>query len=493
MLKPNYLMRGAHIVKTTALDGLIRAFENRKNVEAPRFKKIKIGQLPGFRDFEISPNSDFVAICGGTGTGKTALLELLYAGLGYEHLLPEREQNRLGEAKLELELQCGAVLHKRSFDTASPNADLETPIIISLLDLGRRTVSPLLYFKQKGSESVREGSDRTVINERYVDLCSYICRKDYKEISFIEVDDEDQRYPYFFFKTSKTEYDSFSASTGELSVIYMVWALTNAEPNSIFLIEEPEAYLPPVGQAAVVFALYKAIVEFGHSILLTTHSAEIVSKIPGGEIISLRSHQGLSEIPAGKTSKARVLVKLGLGPARTSILFVEDEASKDVTEEILASSSLADLVSFEVVKAGNGDGAVKKATEAIPSTLKSVHAVGVLDGDMREKSKKWKTIERFCFTPFETGIEAEMLDVISEDPASFAERVGRNPDKCIDALESIQGVEVHQRFAELAKSLGMSSKSLRGHAYPLWLASGENEKKVSAFLNELSSKLGIPI
>lgn len=52
---------------------------------------VEIRDLPGFVDAALQPDTGFLVICGGTGVGKTALLDLLYCGLRSEDNPAPRE------------------------------------------------------------------------------------------------------------------------------------------------------------------------------------------------------------------------------------------------------------------------------------------------------------------------------------------------------------------------------------------------------------------
>src|SRR5687768_8799100 len=92
-------MLGRCIVKLAKLNDLRRALEQRNPNAVPCIRSLAFSQLPGFADASIEPNASFLAICGGTGVGKTALLELIYTALApIPETDPTRPAARLGSA-----------------------------------------------------------------------------------------------------------------------------------------------------------------------------------------------------------------------------------------------------------------------------------------------------------------------------------------------------------------------------------------------------------
>jgi len=480
-------------VKLAKIADYRRALDNRKRNSVPCLTAFEFSNLPGFADSKITANATFAAICGGTGVGKTTLLELMYSALTGQTVEKDHSA-RLGLSKAQIKF-------------GHPNGDLDHSIDVSTLNhehvmepenavfigLPERTAYIQRAFADTEVEILKEGVASYPLDDKLLALAALICRKEYKSILVYETEvAQDKVVPFFVVEVGTTCYDSRSMATGELSVLYLAWALHYSSPLSILFIEEPEAYLPPLSHG-FVFALLSYMAVTRHlSFFFTTHSTEIASSLPAGNLICIRTEGGLSVASSSSDAKMRVLSRLGLAPQRLAVLFVEDDLAIYVLKEILAIYEFNVAASVEVVQT-EGAGSTKKALEAIPAQIASVLFLAALDGDIAEEAEAWDCKDSLTFLPFKLAMERESLAAIEAKPKVFCSMTGRSMDSIQDTLAASAGAEYHDRFTSMANDLSMQRGEVALHAFGLWLTLRGNRAATSAFVNDLASKLGIAL
>lgn len=479
-------------MKLAKLNDLRRALEARTKSDAPSVDLVSFKDLPGFENAAVPLDATFFAICGGTGVGKSALLELLFQLLAWED---SRDPSmRLGscEARVNVTLRDQSYTSSLAVGTLTLTSTGPTPNC-SFIGLADRTSTAQDFFRSSDIETLKEGVAGRAMPDKLKDTIGYICRNSYNVITFYEVEFQPDRIlPFFEVERDGVHYDSRTMATGELSVFYLAWALAFSEPWSIILIEEPEAFLPPLSHQAVFGLICQSSVENHHAFVISTHSAEIASQFSEPNLISVRVQGGKSLVPTTRESKLRVLSRLGLLPAKTGVLFVEDRLAQIILAELLHHYEFAISANLEIAER-DGDGGVHAALKGLPSDLSSLTFLGVLDGDVRTKAEKWKVAESLVFLPFASAMEREFFAVLLARTSAFAKEIGRNQETVEDVLAAHNGADFHDRFNFLAEDLGVSYDTLARTCFRLWLKTPGKKAAARKFANELSKKLGVTL
>lgn len=476
---------------------LRRALDKRRPDQAASIREIKFKDLPGFADATLRPEAGFLSICGGTGLGKTALLELFRLSLEPRiagQTGPVRK--RLHNATVEIEVRHpdGSYARTSIAGLPAPADDEGYPKGVQFVGLAQRTSDLQMYFDDADIDVLKEGIDPINLADAELASISAVCRKSYGAAKIYEIDYEgDLVIPYVEVQEGGDTYDTRSMATGELSAFYLAWALRRGDPYSIILIEEPEAYLPPLSHAAVFAMICEHTLSRRLCAVITTHSAFIASEIPDRYLMPVRRQSGKSVLPVSAESKARVLSRLGLGPQRSAILFVEDELAASILRELMALSELELVSNLEVVVPGGGFGGVKRALEGLPSDLAGVRFVGVLDGDMKGQVDDWPSLGSVCFLPFARSMEVELLEAIARTPMKFASRVNRPAARIDDVLEGTKGQDHHDRWVSVAAGLALSPDVLVPNALERWMKSPGKKTLAQAFMRDLASKLRVSL
>jgi hypothetical protein len=482
-------------VKLARVEDFARALEKRAKASSPILSSLAIRNVPGFADTTITPSIGFLAICGGTGVGKTALLDLLYYALCPHPDASGKGSMRLTGAEVEVAFDFPGSNYIRALKIVDGlDESPGYPQGVTLLDLAKRATDAQSVFVNSNISVLVDGLSSYDLGESTTSLISHVCRKAYDKITVFETEGMgDEIIPFFKVISGTLCYDSRSMATGELSAIYLAWALHHVPVNSVVLIEEPEAYLPPASHAAMFSVVCQAAVTRGLCVVVTTHSATIASQLSAQNLLSIRLEGGLSVLAKTGDSKLRVLSRLGLAAQKHAVLFVEDRLAKSILDEILGVYEFAVSCNIEVVDTGGGIGTVKRAVEGIPLNLESFVFLGVLDGDARAEANNWPCIDRVEFLPFVEPAEKEFLDEIRKRPKKFAAMAGRKLDRLEEALALITGQDHHDQFSKLASRLSLMDGVMIDLSFKLWSSNQKTRSGVQRFAYGLAKKIGVTL
>lgn len=490
-------------MRLAKLDDLCKSLKKRNN--APRLARFKFSNLPGFGDTTLEPDKSFLAICGGTGVGKTAMLEVLHSAL--EPLtagVGPKKGARFAAATVDVIIANGEDKYEVARTIADePDADHDGwQPGVHLIRLETRTSYLPNHLSDANVALLKEGVEPSQLDKITIEIVRDACRKPYTAINVWEVEPEGGRtVPFFEVTLEGVAYDNRMMATGELSVLYLAWVLKAAVANAIILIEEPEAHLPPSSHAAVFALIANAALHKNLCVILTTHSSTIAEHVPDDCLVSVKSSGITSTLPQTAESKSRVLSRLGLRPKINACFFVEDALAQNVLTEILAAYDFGLVCNVEVVVAksadkkgqGAGDGAIKKSIESLPDGIKTVRFVGAVDGDAKEGTKNWKCKDRLVFLPFAAAMEIELVQALEADIIKGAQALRRSVDSLSDALEATRGKDHHDRFKEIAAALGLGEPELTRGALDRWREGAGKSTGVSRFAIEVARLLDIDL
>lgn len=476
---------------------LRKNLEERHKNAAPCIAEFGFRNLPGFADATVTPGTGFLAICGGTGLGKTALLELFQRALGSETAGQDRPKlDRLGAANVSISVTRGEDDYRidRPATGVSAVDAAGYPAGVHLVGLSDRTFDAPAYFRSMDISTLKDGVDGVEFDVKERDALSAICRKEYSKIVFFEVEGPNgEIVPLFELEESGSAYNSVGMATGELSAIHLAWALRRAEAFSVVIIEEPEAYLPSLSHSWMFGLICSYALEKRLAIILSTHSPIIASDIPAKNLLSLRRQGGTTVLPSGSESKVRVLAKLGMRPIRHAVLFVEDDVANYVTKELAEMFEFSAVCNIEVVTVAGGAGAIRVAIRGLPQEVNSVTLLGVLDGDMTEEAGGWDELDRMVFLPFKNAMEVEFLEALEAAPTAAARELGRTAIVLSQALDVTRGTDHHDRYIEVAATLGIELESFSRVAMARWLRKSGSKSATGKFVRELAAKLDVEL
>jgi hypothetical protein len=116
--------------------------------------------------------------------------------------------------------------------------------------------------------------------------------------------------------------------------------------------EEPESYLAPRSQEALLDVIAKIAADKRLWIILTTHSPSIIKNIPM-EHIRLLSRVNESVEITTPTYDSEYLYSLGLKPNRLGVILVEDRCARELSKCWLGRFDPSILQEYEIVDIGS--------------------------------------------------------------------------------------------------------------------------------------------
>jgi hypothetical protein len=290
--------------------------------------------------------------------------------------------------------------------------------------------------------------------------------------------------PHFRLQYRGTSYSTIDMGLGEFSVHFLFWILElyRDEKNLTLVLDEPDAYLPPVGSLSLLARLLNICLERDWSLILTTHSEEMIAKAIEEDIFALaRLDMNGGLVLESAHSDDSVGLTLLARPPVDRILFCEDESALHLTEALVRAGN-SGLSRATAVAWGGGDGFMHQLHKHLPRPPRSpVKFAYVFDGDQRDRipphdSRRWGSI---CLP---TDLDPDTLfmsaGLILDQLAS---RLGAPVDEVERFVDTLEGAEAHDWVNRLGGEFGRAQvlSALAG----LWVAS--NGKEAAAWIDEL--------
>jgi hypothetical protein len=294
--------------------------------------------------------------------------------------------------------------------------------------------------------------------------------------------------PYFEVEHRGLSYTSRDMGLGEFSVHFLFWILEQyREGESLtLLLDEPDAFLPPVGASALLSRLLKICLDRKWSLVMTSHASEIIRRAVEEEAFVLLRTDTDGEIVAihSKDDPAAADSLLEEPPVR-HVLFVEDESAWMLTRVLVEALDRRLARSVELVW-GNGSGYMAELQEHFPSPPRpEIKFAYVFDGDKREeigvsKKNRWPAL----FLPTDADPD-ELFRTARLDPAGLASRLNVPEGELALVLDGMEGRDAHDWVNGLGERYERS-RVLRVLA-ELWVET--NAADAEAFLEELNNAL----
>ncbi|OBK98777.1 hypothetical protein A5646_23075 [Mycobacterium sp. 1245499.0] len=182
-------------------------------------------------------------------------------------------------------------------------------------------------------------------------------------------------------------YSEAHAGSGEYAVVRMVDAISNAPPQSLILLDEPEVSLHPGAQTELMKFIEGEVLKKGHQIVISTHSPALAARLPDQaiKVFGFDASQQRVVLVADGCSPTEAFAHLGhttAAPTRPRLI-VEDELAAEIVRASLRRHAPTKLNTLEIVPfPGGADGIVQNVLPTLAIT--HVDKTGILlDGDQR--------------------------------------------------------------------------------------------------------------
>lgn len=437
-----------------------------------RIEEVEFQDIPIVGSGTIVPQGGIVALCGANGTGKTSLLGAVLSCISrakqpfYKDILQ----------RASLRSSVKGQLRGEPFASTGEDSLNDEEGLVTFLEPAQfaARITHALTETTHIDELLSQYEEKHLTKDE-VSEASYIARKAYRSITVREVEVRaDQVVPYFTASTEAGQYNTLQMGRGELAVQLILWTLRSRPKGSFLLLEEPESYLPPVSQRALMDVVAKYSDKGRIWTLLTTHSPFILERIPDESVWALLPNSVLRA-----DSQPDYLRTLGVERRKDGLLFVEDEAAKLLFELMARSSGRVDLLHRVYVHISGSDSQVINSLKGLPSESSCfVRFIGLLDGDCRARVGEFEGVSgaRVFYLPGDVPPEDLILGAIKNDKNTFLDIVNfKGTDQGAVAFSMIEGLDRHDAISELAHGLGTSYVDVFTAGFRLWYSEEVNK------------------
>jgi predicted ATPase len=430
-----------------------------------RLLSVRFASISGLEDAEISCEPFITVFVGGNGTGKSTLLWVVrIATDGDLETLPFELQERFEGSTFDAEFAVGAqrvVVHSK---VVNGRITRTLPVGFSLprveyVDLaGMARYLKTLFGGPGRSTTLREGVDPAESARNDIAQLNWLSRKEYESVQTFEIQPPSEGgsvsealVPYFLVREQNTaqSYGIETMGMGELCIFIAHWRVSQFEPGSIILIDEPEASLPPWSQAALIRTLARATVRNAAMYVISTHSDHVVSRVPPAWLRLAYRVGGRTRLLHGP-SIDKLNMSLDLHGSPDIFLLCEDRIADKLASELLGRSPEATWPNAEIIPVGSDS----NITSIIDSSPMSRHfrIVGMYDGD-RAGTLQPAAHSHRAFLPGRVSPELYLRAPILANRAAFCVGLGVDEARLDVVIASIAGADVHDWLQLLAERL----------------------------------------
>ena len=315
-------------------------------------------------------------------------------------------------------------------------------------------------------DEIINGLAKVQLTEGELKEVKFLLGRDYRSIDVYEFGD-DQRWPFFEVARGDDRYDTRTMGSGELACFHLWWRLRFIEQHSLIFIEEPETYVSPYAQWAFAAILMRFLVRRKCVAIVVSHSASFIQSVPLPSVVFVtRLGTNMEVIPRPPVG---YLKKIGMPLVVSTLCCVEDNRAKDFLGAILLKFAY-DLMQTTAIHVCGSDSEVTQTVQGATSLPDCPRLFAVYDGDMKDKLPP--ALNGFCAAlPGEGAAEAVFRAYVNANVQEISDSVGQDIRAILDSLE---GAEDHDWFAELAENLNLAIPALFNVVFAIWVSDEAN-------------------
>lgn len=268
---------------------------------------------------------------------------------------------------------------------------------------------------------------------------------------------------------------------GELSVHILFWVLEQyrEEKNMTLLLDEPDAYLPPVGSGRLLAGLQELCRKRDWGLVVSTHSEEMIrtARENDGLLVLSRATNSAVESFRSWRDGPDVAAHLLSTPPIDLVLFCEDESAAALTRALLGAGA-TDRGRGTAVVWKDGTGYLNTLSRQLPRYASMQIKFGVVfDGDQRgkegraEHSSGWKAI----FLPTDQDPD-DLFKSLTHQRTRIATRLQVKEAAVAGWLDALGGSDKHDWVNGLCTRHGNRTAMLDALA-DLWVGDHPDECK----------------
>lgn len=443
-------------MRTAEINDYWNRLESKKSEFKIQIKKLDTTNLGMVSSSQINFEGQLIAICGKNGVGKSTLLSSIIALLNPEYFQSNALwQKKISNSSFSLDISHLGQDYSITFPEEEPDTeDLRVSFPSEIIDTATDCIELLnIFTKQKNLQDLIEPAPRRDLKEKELKELSFILNKEISKCLIYDIELTDEMHvPYFEIEYSGQIYGSELLGLGEIAIIYIYSVLKNLQKDTYLIIEEPETYLSYQAQENLINILAKYTVEKKLCTIITSHSHAIINKIPSNNMIYV-SRVGNKSTAKKPSSKYRSLKSLGMPLTIPLVFCVEDNVARSIVTNIFDRYQLNSSYDYLVIPIG-GVEKIKNTLSFPDLNVLQSKIVGIFDGDQRAKIKKH--FDRpHTFLPGDTSPETQFKYAILSDLDLMANRLGIDPEKLGDVMNTLEGADEHDWFIEFCKALSI--------------------------------------
>ncbi|WP_206922935.1 ATP-dependent nuclease [Alicyclobacillus suci] len=459
---------------------------------------IELNELRGIGKGTISFSGGITALCGLNGAGKTTILRAILGVLSKdpdELGLDDEIVNRLRGSNISASLFIDGKESGRTIAVSEENVSMEpqnSPIETVWIELFHQISQILDFYKQANFADLLEASGyREADNEELEDL-SYIVGRHYESGEIYEIEHPQLDYvPYFTVSTGSADYGAEDMGMGEFAAFYIMWHLRRILKDSILLIEEPETFLAPKSQSALLDIVAKFSAKKRIWVIFTTHSPAILNRIPPEHIRFVARAAGDVRIST-PSKQTDFLLPLGVPVSKKGVILVEDKAAEQLTRCWLGLFRPSLIQDYDIVWAGSTT-SIQRLLKDIPFIKLSnwLEIIGLFDGDQRGKIQddyKWP----FSFLPTSEAPEHFLMKAAYSSQERLADLLGRDVDSISRALSLLDGVNHHDWLTILPDYVAVSFEQCVSALFTIWASEPTSLTMAEEAFEQFVQAIGAP-
>lgn len=455
-----------------------------------RLVEIEYSGIAGLLDNKINFNSPITIVCGLNGVGKSLLLKMAWAALDWENA-PEvgAAEKRLEGGKVSVKLVVNNDPVLRTLESGKlTSADLVPENVqVIYFDAPKESIAISQFFSGIiDTDEIINGVDPISLEKTDINILKYITGKAYTEVFIYEIEQFDPMRPFFVAVEHGTKYDTKTMSLGEISCFYIYWLLKSAKKGSFFFFDEPETFISPTAQAAMMDYFARVGFEKRLSILISSHSIRMMDRLSGHDLVPVFGSPEGSRV-YDRAKWKLFLQSMGFSSGRRNVIFVEDRLAMSFFNELINRYDLPLFAESEVLYVG-GEAPITDLCAKIPTKTKDLRVLGVYDADMAlppPNEGRWPCMA----LPGNASVEAMFRKLVTDAADEVAKYLGRAADDIRRVNGQWGGADDHDWLFEFGDSLGISYESLVNLLTSAWLAKDGNEDLAKRFMTEVREKL----
>ena len=434
---------------------------------------------------EIELSEGVVAFCGLNGAGKSTIISAIKDIVGLS--LTSQDIRRVNSHKIAGTaafdgnvVSCTNCEQERFFDKGMDKSS------VKYMDCMLSTLVQSFMIEQTNFEELLDQYDEYEVTKDELEDINYLIGKSYSYCSIREIEDvdgSDLPFPFFQVEVDGIKYDTRSMGSGEHFLLYLFWCIKSTDKDTLLIIEEPETYISIFSQTHFADYIGKILAEDGVKVILTTHSPYILRNIKN-ENIRIVSRVGNNVSIIMPDSDITVEGALGISQNCLGTFFVEDRVAADFLTVIFEDKAPWILKQY-TIDIVDGESAISERLKFPKSNNIHYSFVGIYDGDMRDSlSNKDELNWGYCFLPGKNAAEENFRECIRipQKLEKLCAVLGKDQQKVIAFLATIEGLDCHDWFLEFRKHLSVEGRVLVNAFYSTVM---NEDPSIEEFVSEL--------